>query len=77
MRDAAALQGQALGTQGCELCCADVHPHGCEEMLQARQPSELVEIARQHGASVHGFTPAWYSLERLASIAAVAARSNG
>jgi len=45
-------------------------------MLQGRQPSELVEIACEHGARVHGFTPAWYSPKRLATIAAVAARSD-
>jgi len=30
-------------------------------MLQARRLSDLVEIAREHGACVHGFTPVWYS----------------
>ncbi len=46
-------------------------------MLEARRPSDLVEIAREHGARVHGFTPAWYSQHRLASMAAVVARSYG
>jgi predicted N-formylglutamate amidohydrolase len=27
---------------------------------------------RAHGASVHGFTPVWYSRERIARIAAIA-----
>jgi hypothetical protein len=46
-------------------------------MLHARHSSELVEIAREHGARAHGFTPAWYSQRRLASMAAVAAGSDG
>lgn len=63
--------------QSFELCCADVHPQGCAEMLQAPDSGELVEIAREHGARVHGFTPAWYSPQRLASMAAVVAASGG
>jgi hypothetical protein len=46
-------------------------------MLEARRLSDLVEIAREHGARVHGFTPVWYSQHRLASMAAVVARSDG
>jgi hypothetical protein len=46
-------------------------------MLYARHSSELVEVAREHGARAHGFTPVWYSQQRLASMAAVAARSDG
>jgi hypothetical protein len=44
-------------------------------MLQARRLGDMVEIAREHGARVHGFTPAWYSQPRLAAMAAVVARS--
>ena len=66
-----------VATQSFELCCADVHRQGCAEMLQARRPSDLVEIAREHGARVHGFTPVWYSQARLAAMAAVVARSDG
>jgi hypothetical protein len=71
------LDDLAVATQGVELCCADVHPQGCAEMLRARRSSDLVEIAREHGSQVHGFTPAWYSPQRLAIIAAVAVRSDG
>ena len=46
-------------------------------MLHARDCSDLVEIAREHGARIRGFTPAWYSQQRLAAIAAVVARSYG
>jgi hypothetical protein len=44
-------------------------------MLYARHSSDLVEIAREHGMRAHGFTPAWYSEQRLASMAAVVALS--
>jgi GH35 family endo-1,4-beta-xylanase len=60
-----------------ELCCADVHPQGCAEMLNARHTDDLVEVAREHGARVHGFTPVWYSQQRLADMAAVGAASGG
>jgi hypothetical protein len=53
-----------------ELRCADVHPVGCEEALRARSAHDLVALACEHGGLVHGFTPVWYSSERLASIAA-------
>lgn len=46
-------------------------------MLYARHSSDLVEVAREHGARVHGFTPAWYSEKRLASMAAVVSGSGG
>jgi len=53
-----------------ELRCTDVHPCGCEEALRARSAHDLVALACEHGGLVHGFTPVWYSSERLASIAA-------
>ena len=56
-----------------ELCCADVYPLGCNELLHAGRAGELFRIACEHGARVHGFTPAWYSPQRLAVIAAVVA----
>jgi hypothetical protein len=64
----------AVGTFVLELRCSDVHPHGCSEILCARSPSALVDLACEHGSRVHGFTPAWYSPSRLAVMAAVAAR---
>jgi hypothetical protein len=75
--DAYALRDLPVDDASFELCCADVHPYGCTERLQARRLSDLVEIAREHGASAHGFTPVWYSQQRLASMAALAARSDG
>jgi hypothetical protein len=50
--------------------CADVHPTGCDRTLRAQRPDDVVELAREHGALAHGFTPAWYSKQRLATIAA-------
>jgi hypothetical protein len=58
-----------------ELRCADVHPLGCEESLRARSAHDLVALACEHGGLAHGFTPVWYSAERLASIAAAITRA--
>ena len=75
--DADASRGGPVATRGVVLCCADLHPHGCAEMLYARDSGDLVEIAREHGALAHGFTGAWYSEQRLAAMAAVVAQSGG
>jgi len=75
--DADASRDLAVATQDFELACADVHPQGCAAILHARDSGDLVEIAREHGSRVHGFTPAWYSPQRLAIIAAVAVRRYG
>ena len=75
--DPQALRDRSVATRSFELCCADVHPQGCAEMLYARDSSDLVDVAREHGARVHGFTPVWYSRQRLASIAAVISHSDG
>jgi hypothetical protein len=53
-----------------ELRCADVQPYRCEETLRARNPRDVVALACEHGARVHGFTPVWYSAERLTAMAA-------
>lgn len=50
--------------------CADIHPGGCEQALRARRPDDVVALACEHGKLAHGYTPAWYSAERLAAIAA-------
>jgi hypothetical protein len=55
--------------QAFELRCADVHRAGCEAAFRARRVSDVVALACEHGALVHGYTPAWYSSERLAIIA--------
>ena len=52
-----------------EVRCADVHALSCEETLRAERFTDVVALACQHGALLHGFTPAWYSRQRLALIA--------
>jgi hypothetical protein len=39
------------------------------------EPSALVAQACEHGALVHGFTPAYYTSERLASMSYAARRA--
>ena len=56
-----------------EVRCADVHPGGCGTALRAPRPGDVVALACEHGALAHGLTPAWYSPERLATIATVVA----
>jgi hypothetical protein len=57
------------------LRCADVHPVGCDVELVSSRRDDLVSRACSHGASAHGFTPAWYSGGRLAAIAAEVAQT--
>jgi hypothetical protein len=57
------------GLQTREVRCADVHPVRCIVALRASSDEALTDRVRAHGASVHGFTPAWYSRERIAAIA--------
>jgi predicted small metal-binding protein len=59
--------------QPCEVRCADVHPVQCKVAIRATSNEALTDRVRAHGASVHGFTPAWYNRERIAAIAATAA----
>ena len=61
--------------QPCEVRCADVHPVQCKVALRASSNAALTDCVRAHGASVHGFTPAWYSQERMAGIAVIAQAS--
>lgn len=51
-----------------EVRCADVHPVRCNVALRASSDEVLTDRVRDHGASVHGFTPIWYSRERIAAI---------
>jgi hypothetical protein len=57
------------------LRCADVHPVGCDVELVSSRRDDLVSRACSHGASAHGFTPAWYSPRRVAAIAAEVAQT--
>jgi hypothetical protein len=63
--------------QAFELRCADIHATGCEATLRAERLSDVVALACRHGALVHGFTPVWYSAERLAFIASVVTEPAG
>ena len=56
----------------CEVRCADVPPVQCKVALHASSSEALTDRVRAHGARVHGFTPAWYSQERIAGITATA-----
>ena len=51
-----------------EVRCADVHPVRCNVCLRASGNEALTDRIRAHGARAHGFTPAWYSQERIAVI---------
>ena len=53
--------------------CADAHPVGCDVELVSSSRDDVVFRVCSHGASAHGFTPAWYSRGRLAAIAAMVA----
>jgi hypothetical protein len=57
------------------LRCADAHPVNCDEEWQSSSPGELVASARAHGARAHGFTPVWYSPQRIAAMTAAVAES--
>jgi hypothetical protein len=54
--------------QTCEIRCADVHPVRCNVALRAPTSKALTDCVCAHGASAHGFTPTWYSRDRLAAI---------
>lgn len=50
---------------GFQLRCADVLAVCCDASWRATSREALVHLACAHGASVHGFTPVWYSRERV------------
>jgi hypothetical protein len=60
-----------------ELRCAELHSVRCDVRLSAPDLEGLVILAREHGASAHGFTPAWYSSGRLAAMAEVVTQCCG
>jgi hypothetical protein len=49
-----------------ELVCSDVHPVICRASLRASSAEGSIALAAAHGARSHGFTPAWYTAERMA-----------
>ena len=58
-----------------EVWCADVHPVRCSMTLRGSSNRSVTDRVCAHGASVHGFTPAWYSPARMAAIADACTRS--
>ena len=50
------------------LRCADVHPVRCDTEWVGPNANDLVARAVEHGAAAHGFTPAWYTPNRIAAI---------
>jgi hypothetical protein len=60
-----------------EVRCADAHPAGCAEVLDAERAGDVVALAREHGTLAHGFTAVWYGPEWLAVIAAAATEPDG
>lgn len=53
-----------------ELLCSEIHPTRCCQSLNANSEEGLVELAMDHGACAHGFTPVWYTPARKATMAA-------
>ncbi len=49
----------------CELRCAGVHPVHCDMRLRASTAERVVLLACEHGADAHGFTPRWYTPQRV------------
>ena len=52
-----------------QLRCANMHLVRCEHAASASRLQDSIASMRAHGATVHGFTPVWYSQERLAAMA--------
>jgi hypothetical protein len=60
------LKSTALSVDDvCELRCAGVHPVHCNTRLRASTPERVVVLACEHGADAHGFTPRWYTPQRV------------
>ena len=50
----------------CAVICADVHPVLCRAILRGDTIDDVIDVAMRHGASAHGFTPAYYdSAQRI------------
>jgi hypothetical protein len=72
-----APDGQISSSARFEMSCQRFHPTVCTQSLRADSISRMVDAAMAHGAVAHGFTPAFYSQERQAEMAADAARHLG
>ncbi len=55
--------------------CGEVHDYvRCDETLSASTAEDLSARVIEHGWLAHGFTPAFYTPERIAQIMSAAAR---
>ena len=59
---------EVWGSAQVNLRCADVHPVRCDAKWVGPNANDLVARAVEHGAAAHGFTPAWYTPNRIAAI---------
>ncbi len=57
-----------------EMRCEELNSIRCAQLLQANSPAEMVNVAREHGALIHGFTPVWYDQDRLTCMRTAVAR---
>lgn len=57
-----------------EMSCEELNSAGCTKLLQASSVAEMVAVAQEHGAFVHGFTPVWYNRKRLTAMATAITR---
>jgi hypothetical protein len=57
-----------------ELMCNFLHPQQCDALLLGGSVAQVVEAAMAHGAVAHGYTPVWYSHDRVAAMSAAVQR---
>ena len=64
---------RALPAPVFELRCAEAHPVRCRHLLRASSAEGVLDLALEHGRHAHGFTKAWYTDGRLATMTAAVA----
>ena len=64
------MQSNAPGRGPITANCESLHEVRCDTHFTANTPSEIVVLAAQHGANVHGFTPVYYSRAKLDAMVA-------
>jgi hypothetical protein len=57
-----------------ELMCNFLHPQQCDALLLGGSVAQVVDAAMAHGALAHGYTPVWYSHDRVAAMSAAVQR---
>ncbi len=70
---AAAVTGR-IPSAPFDMRCERFHPVHCPDSLRADSSSAMVAVAMDHGAWVHGFTPAFYSEAKRRAMAAEVTR---